>query len=191
MRLYINRLNSCDSIVDKMIGSNFNIGCRDFFTIRMLKNNGINKCSMVGCPAWYDLNSVNKLNVNKKIGEVKKICISDPWRYSSYYQVVELVELLRNRFSKSKIYLIYHRGNTLNECGTECFNEIQILEEKLKRYNVESVNISGSAEKLDIYDDCIDRLIKTDYFEIEKAFFILNKYYRMMEKHICSLKNRL
>ncbi|MDE6252010.1 MAG: polysaccharide pyruvyl transferase family protein [Lachnospiraceae bacterium] len=239
--------------VDKMIGSNFNIGCRDFFTIRMLKNNGINKCSMVGCPAWYDLNSVNKLNVNKKIGEVKKICISDPWRYSSYYQVVELVELLRNRFSKSKIYLIYHRGNTLNECGTECFNEIQILEEKLKRYNVESVNISGSAEKLDIYDDCdlhigwrvhahiynmsirnisilieedargggfneivgmqsikayknnlndknsylnkaiddcIDRLIKTDYFEIEKAFFILNKYYGMMEKHICSLKNR-
>lgn len=242
------------NFISKMGESNYKIGCRDFFTVRMLKNNGIYNCSMVGCPAWYDLKSIDKLNVNKKIEEVEKICISDPYRYSSYYQVIELVDLLGKRFPKAKICFVYHRGNTPDVCGEEQYKEILKLEEKLKEKNVESVDISHSAEKLEIYDNCdlhigwrvhahiynmsirnltilieedargggfneivgmqsikayennlkdknqyviraiddgIDRLIQTDYFEIEKGFFIMKKYFKKMENHIECLKQNL
>ena len=240
--------------VTKMSESNAKISCRDFFTLRMLKNNGIDNCSMTGCPAWYDLKRIDKLTVNKKIEEVKKICISDPWRYSSYYQVIELLKLLRRRFSKAKLCFIYHRGNTQEVCGTEQFNEILKLEDRLKENNVESFDISGSEEGFHIYDDCdlhigwrvhahiynmsirnlsilieedargggfneilgmqsikayennlkdknqylvraiddgIDRLIHTNYFEIEKGFYIMKEYFKKMEDHIESLKQIL
>jgi len=236
--------------VNKIQESGFPIACRDFFTIRMLKNNNVDNCNMVGCPAWYNIEKVGQLEVNKKIEEIKKICISDPWRYSSYYQVIELIELLKRRFTKAKIYFVYH--HILNECEIEKFQEVQILEQKLKNYDIQSVNISGSAEKLCIYDDCdlhigwrvhahiynmsmrnlsilieedargggyneivgmqsikaygndlsdknlylnkaiddaIDRIIQTDYFEIEKAFYIISKYFNRMRNHILSLQS--
>ena len=122
----------------------------------------------------------------------------------------------------------------------------------MKNYDIQSVNISGSAEKLCIYDDCdlhigwrvhahiynmsmrnlsilieedargggyneivgmqsikaygndlsdknlylnkaiddaIDRIIQTDYFEIEKAFYIISKYFNRMRNHILSLQS--
>lgn len=236
--------------IAKIQESKFQIGCRDFFTIRMLKNHNIDNCNMVGCPAWYNIEKVGQLTVNKKFEEVKKICISDPWRYSSYYQVIELIELLKRRFTKAKIYFVYH--HILNQCEIEKFQEVQILEQKLKNYDIQSINISGSAEKLCIYDDCdlhigwrvhahiynmsirnisilieedsrgggyneivgmqsikayendlsdknlylnraiddgIDRMIQTDYFEIEKAFYIMSKYFDRMKKHILKLES--
>ncbi len=38
-------------------------------------------------------------------------------------------------------------------------------------------------------DDGIDRMIQTDYFEIEKAFYIMSKYFDRMKKHILKLKS--
>lgn len=236
--------------VFKMQESNFPIGCRDFFTIRMLKNNGIENCDMVGCPAWYNIQKISQLKVNKRIEDVKKICISDPWRYSSYYQVLELIEFLKKRFSKTEIYFVYH--HVLDERDIKKIKAVQMLEERLRDYNVKSINISGSAEKLCIYDDCdfhigwrvhahiynmsirnisilieedargggyneivgmqsikayendlsdknlylnkaiddgIDRIVQTNYFEIEKAFYIMKKYFERMEKHLLNIKN--
>jgi hypothetical protein len=40
-------------------------------------------------------------------------------------------------------------------------------------------------------DDGIDRLIHTNYFEIEKGFYIMKEYFKKMEDHIESLKQIL
>lgn len=134
------------------------IGCRDWYTVRLLKNNGLKYPIMTGCPGWYNLNEINKTDY-KKIdyfsSEIKKICISDPSYIYNFKSALELVNYIKKRYPSSKLYFIFHRGYHVNIELAKCWNiPSDYLHQKLLELGVSCFNISDSFDKLIIYDDC-------------------------------------
>lgn len=85
------------------------LGCRDYYSVKVLSVNGFQNSIMTGCPAWYDLNKLSKrLSVNR---EVNKIMISDPADVSSYgKQSIEIVKIMRKLYPRATIEYVFHRG---------------------------------------------------------------------------------
>lgn len=42
------------------------LSCRDWYTVRVLRENGYSDCVMTGCPAWYCLDDLNARKENSK-----------------------------------------------------------------------------------------------------------------------------
>lgn len=123
-------------------------GCRDFLSAHVLRNNGFNNVLMTGCPAWYDLENIDKLTYEGPgIRNLKKICISDCGRLDNLAQMVDVINFGAEFFGSEKdVYFVAHKS--INE-------EIKPdLLNMLKERNIEFVDISGSCEGLKIYDDC-------------------------------------
>lgn len=125
------------------------LGCRDWYTLRFLKNQGINNVMMTGCPAWYDLDCVEDLHVNK--GNIEKddmnICISDAAFKFNKILMKPLIVFLREKYPTASMQLVFHRGIT----GEDMY---LIEPEFLKQYRLTYRDISGSAEGFAVYDDC-------------------------------------
>lgn len=122
------------------------LSCRDYYSVKTLNINGYDNSIMTGCPAWYNLEYIDKLDV-KEIKHVKKICISDPAQSENIYHAYDLAKYMKERFKDAKIYFVFHRI----EKEKNKYNE---LIEALKKLEVEICDITGSAEGFKIYDDC-------------------------------------
>jgi len=128
------------------------LGCRDWYTMRALKNNGFKNCIMTGCPAWYDLNKINDLKLNTKYlswkpGEKITIGISDPalpWNKKYFYRLIRLV---LEHYHNANIKLFFHRG--IDEKTKQQINNITE-----KHTNISYVDISGSFEGFHEYNTC-------------------------------------
>lgn len=124
------------------------LGCRDWYTVRFLKNAGFYNCMMTGCPAWYDLENIEKLcggHIKKEI--CQNICISDASFKCNVSIMKWLIIYLRRRYPDSRIQLVFHRGIT---------QEKKLLVEKsfLEQYHLDYKDISGSAEGFSVYNKC-------------------------------------
>lgn len=80
------------------------LGCRDWYTVRALKNIGFHNMVMTGCPAWYDLCKVENLCIKKfKREAVKTICISDV-AFKCHKLIMKiLIIYIRQRFPDANI----------------------------------------------------------------------------------------
>lgn len=124
------------------------LGCRDFQSMHVLRNNGYQKVLMAGCPAWYDLNYVHMTSyMGKGIEKSQKICISDCGNSDNLPQLIEVMDFVRNFFGKDKeIWLVVHRG--IDE---------EIRDEMLTAMNRNQIllrEITGSLDGFKVYDDC-------------------------------------
>lgn len=124
-------------------------GCRDWYTMRFLKNQGFNHTVMTGCPAWYDLNYIEHLKINhiwKSENTSPFICISDP-AYELNIPVMKfLVMHLRKKYPDATIQMVFHRGLEKREA--------LLQQDFLEKYNVTYVDISGSSEGFNKYNAC-------------------------------------
>lgn len=123
------------------------LGCRDYFSVDILRNNGLDHGIMTGCPAWYDLDYVNQVNyTGKKLNQAKKICVSDCGNANNFFYALNILTFLRKFFAKQEIYYVFHRGNSQELADdTKTFfekNQIQIVE------------IAHSDQGFHVYDDC-------------------------------------
>ena len=119
------------------------IGCRDFLTIDVLKNNNIKNVIMSGCPAWYNLKTVNKTVLRNGIKfPYRKICISDPAKQENFTQSFLLAKMLRKQYKDAKVLYICHSKNNHQWA------------KNLENIGVEYVDISGGIHGLNIYDNC-------------------------------------
>ena len=124
-------------------------GCRDWYTVRFLKNQGFNHTVMTGCPAWYDLDCMDHLKVNKIWKPEDKsplICISDPAYELNLPIMKSLIVHLRENYSNAKIQMVFHRGLEKRE--------LLLQQDFLKKYNVTYADISGSSEGFNRYNTC-------------------------------------
>lgn len=130
--------------------------CRDFQSVRVLKNNGFKKVTLTGCPAWYDLNFIDKNDVKETMNfPYKKICISEPGYQINMEQSVKLTRHLVERYPMADIYYVFHKGIYLNE---DIFRErahiINQVMKELKQMGVKIIGIPYSVDGFHLYDDC-------------------------------------
>lgn len=122
------------------------LGCRDYFSVDVLRNNGIDTGYMTGCPAWYDLNLVDIVKYDgPKLNEVKHICVSDCANEGYYPVVLSLLCFLKKFFTGSKITYVCHRDDTLDRVGAR---------KEIESMGIEILNISESGAGFSVYDNC-------------------------------------
>lgn len=122
------------------------LSCRDIYTYRFLHHQGY-KALMTGCPAWYDLDCINNVDISKFRADLfRKICVSEPANDSNLPLLIGLLKHLREKYPSSEIVLVNHR-EVKQELKTE-------LDELLKRDSIGFVNIAGSVDGFSIYDNC-------------------------------------
>lgn len=135
---------------ERCANDGFGIGCRDFFTYKTLKKEGIQNIEFTGCPAWYNLNSVNNLTLYENSDGIKRIIISDPASTSYYQQALELVQSIRQMYSDAQVTFVFHRGINFKRHSRSFsfYNKLQKIQ------GIHIVDISGGTDGFSIYDNC-------------------------------------
>lgn len=127
------------------------ISCRDWYTISMLKEQGIANAVMTGCPAWYNVKIIEKLTFQDKgifRKSVPSIIISDAAYANNVKYMKELLEVIRGGvFPAANIKILLHRGITKQ-------NEWLLHESNRMRFQYVIEDISGSKEGFKQYDEC-------------------------------------
>jgi hypothetical protein len=137
----------------KMLNSFDTISCRDYLTTKILENEGVTKTLMSGCPAWYDLNYINKpFNSQNKINRI----VFTPAQKEIYHKLtISIMEMLTKIFAKEKLYCSFHRGlyqdKYTNNNETKRLDIIKRAGEKL---GYEIVNAAYDLSKIKFYEDC-------------------------------------
>lgn len=121
------------------------LSCRDWYSVRVLQENGYSDCVMTGCPAWYCLDSFR--DKSPRGGNEGAICISDPGEEKNLCLVVPLVEAVQKVFPDSPIMYVMHRNR--NHVAESCR-----VVDKLESMGIKSICIAGSADGFEIYDNC-------------------------------------
>ena len=132
------------------------LSCRDWYSVRVLNENGLNHGLMTGCPAWYNLDFVKQDQLTKGNNlTIKKICVSDPARLANVDQSIELVKFLKDFYPEAEITFVFHRGIKQDEfTNVEEANCYEHLKDSLVKMNIDIKDISYSKEGFDVYDDC-------------------------------------
>lgn len=135
-------------LLNRITKDSNNLSCRDYYTSKSLHANGFNRTIMTGCPAWYNLDFVDKLELRKSIDKTfKKICISDPATRENFDQAYEVALYLQKKYPNSEINFIFHRIDPNNNIYEE-------LWKRIKKAGINCYNITGSVDGFKIYDDC-------------------------------------
>ena len=129
------------------------LGCRDYTTVEVLKNNGYQNIIMTGCPVWYD-NLEGKMRKEKGI---TKVIISDmgitknsKLNKQKYKQVVNVIQLVKKKFKDLEIYFTFNHG--INTKYSAEFNKK--VAEFLKKEKIKYYELVGSRDLFSVYDDC-------------------------------------
>lgn len=127
--------------------------CRDNITKNILERSGIRNVLMTGCPVWYDLEYMNKPFA--KTEKVKKIVFTTGANVRLFFQTLDLLKEIRNKFQKAEIYLSFHRG-ILPDRQTSIRSSLVyvILSLVSKRYNVKVVDVSYDLSRINFYESC-------------------------------------
>lgn len=132
------------------------LGCRDWFSVTALRNSGITGGYMTGCPAWYNLEFVNRIKVMRDLSQgIKKICVSDPAQLENADLAFQVVKYLRGNLPNSQIKFLFHRGDKADKfTHSSVGNKLQELRTKLEKMEVVCKNIAYAADGFKDYDDC-------------------------------------
>lgn len=142
------------TLLDRVSRDSSLFGCRDYYAVRVLNNNGYKNSIMTGCPAWYDLEKIHS-RIQGKV-DIKEIGISDPADIKHFgKQSIDLCKYLISRFPKAHFHYFFHRGTKQDEyTDKRTIERIQALSEVLKEMKIEIHDIAYSAEGFKIYNEC-------------------------------------
>lgn len=135
---------------------NQSISCRDWYTVRVMRNNGVSNPIMTGCPAWYDIDFIEMSHYRDNINfPFKKIAISDPAKRTNISYIVPLINFIRSKFPNAEINYVFHRGISSDQLTGKRVGLLNTeLANKLRDMGVKVHDISYSSEGLTIYDKC-------------------------------------
>jgi polysaccharide pyruvyl transferase WcaK-like protein len=124
------------------------ISVRDILSKQILEDQGIRHTSMVGCPAWYDLDHINKDMILPD--DPANIVLSTPQNEINFPQFISLAKTIREKFPHAKITATFNRGiakddhtsSHENKYMTKFFHQIQQM-------NIEVEDLSYGIEKME------------------------------------------
>lgn len=152
------------ALLQKASDSGLPLSVRDFHTLSSLGFNKVKGALMTGCPAYYDLDHVGK-SVHS-IPQVKKVAFSlgvSFLRSSLMGQSMrELILGLKQYFSDVEFDVVFHHSidkknlqKSYGKRGKQYQSQLE-LDLWLKQNGINTVDISGSAEKLVEYYSTVD-----------------------------------
>lgn len=135
---------------------------RDYHTLNTLQSHGFENFVMTGCPATYELNSVNlKLDSDKPIKKIGfSLGVSFLMSHAMEKQMKNLILGVRDAFSDSELCVAFHHGTSKEFLKTHNATNNHLLGHQkfihwLTEHNIGYQDISGSAEGLiGFYDSC-------------------------------------
>lgn len=128
-------------------------GCRDFYTTRMLKNNGIDNALMTGCPAWYDIEYIDKNFELEK--DIETIVFSTPASGAYTEQCIESMKVVKEKYPKAKLICAFHRGIEKDRfTSDEEANRMIYMKEEAEKLGYEIEDLSYDLSRMKIYDKC-------------------------------------
>lgn len=132
------------------------LGCRDWYSVNILRNNGIWSGKMTGCPAWYDLEYISQEDFrNAGPRKMKKICISDPAYAGSLKWMTDLAAYVRQLFPSAEVRAVFHRGLKADAyTEKQTAQLVQQAAEECRKMGVECLDISYGCGGFSVYDDC-------------------------------------
>jgi len=135
---------SSTALLKRIANSGFTGSCRDYHTLNALAHQGVTNLFMTGCPAWYDLDTLNQPAKKSFAGEpVNKVAFSlgvRMYRNASFRNnTLLLLEQLRDRFGERLECVFHHPLETHDNARMVDF---------LKRRDIPHMDISGSVEKM-------------------------------------------
>lgn len=149
------------SLLQRMQKDGVALPCRDWYSVRALRNNGFQNVVMTGCPAWYNIECLNNYNTEesekREERKVETIAISDPAFPCNFGLVPVVLEELNKRYPQSKKYFIFHRGFGVDKDTPDKLGVLQqnLCDKIANDYpNVEIIDASRGIGKLSIYDNC-------------------------------------
>ena len=128
--VFLNKISSCG----------FGIGCRDLYTYKVLRRAGITNVMVTGCPAWFDLDYIDSINLNGRDDSVHMIGVSDPALPQNDHLAHLLLLYLKDKYPEAQIKFIMHRDGRSN-------NIIGNIKD------IEVIDISGKADGFSVYDN--------------------------------------
>lgn len=140
--------NFSKSFWDEVEKQGFGLSCRDIYTYQILKNNGYNNILMTGWPAWYNISFVEREKIINENWSLKNIFISNPAKLKNYSLLYELIKYLRYNFLNSNITLVFHRDKDAIKGSNK-----YLLNKILEQNDVNTIDISGSADGFKVYDN--------------------------------------
>lgn len=132
------------------------LGCRDWYSVNILRNSGIVNGLMTGCPAWYNLDYVNQTTFSRDLSKgIKKICISDPAKPFNSGLAIKLVSYLKRVLPDVEYRFVFHRGFEEDKFTTkENAEAALLLKNTIESLGCQCENIAFGSEGMKAYDDC-------------------------------------
>ena len=128
-------------------------GARDYHTARMIKNNGFNNALMTGCPAWYDVDYMDKDFDTEK--EIKKVVFSTPAGAHYAEQTVKMMEVIKEKYPKAELICSFHRGIEKDQYTDEnAANVLLFMKNAAENLGYKIADLSYDLSKMSIYDEC-------------------------------------
>lgn len=132
------------------------LGCRDWYSVSVLRNNGIYSGKMTGCPAWYYPEYLNQDGFSHTDpGKIRKICLSEPANTKYLGQLADIAAYMKKLFPKAEMKAVFHRGIQA-DAYTDSADSRQLVQtaEFLQNMGIACTDISYGQEGFSIYDDC-------------------------------------
>ncbi|MDA3862372.1 MAG: polysaccharide pyruvyl transferase family protein [Deltaproteobacteria bacterium] len=130
------------------------LGCRDYFSVEVLKRHGIENGLMTGCPVWYHLDSIGKKMSLPH--EIKKVVFTPAQKHILQKQSITVMETLAELFPEAKLYCSFHRGLKADDEFTPSKDEKnnRLLQQKALENGFEVVDTSFNLDRIKFYDNC-------------------------------------
>jgi len=129
------------------------LGTRDYLTEKVLQRHGVQNTLMTGCPAWYDVNYVQK--PYELDSTVKSVAFSTPAAYRYQEQSLLVMDLIKKHYPDAKLYCTFHRGidsdRYTKKSRSNFFNH---MADYAKRLGFECIDLAYDAANMGIYDRC-------------------------------------
>jgi hypothetical protein len=137
-----------------MAGRTASLGCRDRLTERVLRRQGFRGVSMVGCPVWYDLDSIGKAPELPRA--VARVVFTPAQRHELHDQSIEVARRIAEALPAAEKIACFHRG--LDESGpwvseADAANNRSLACE-LDALGFDVADVTGDTSKIRFYDEC-------------------------------------
>lgn len=145
--------NSSYLMIDRIHNSIPLTSTRDYYTEWILNKHGFNNTLMTGCPAWYEVDYINKQF--GPVNDIRKVVVTTAQNNVFHKQNMKLLKRVHEMFPKAKKYCVFHRG-ILSDHETSIDEEYDLMKvkESAEYYNYEVVDASYDVEKIEFYKEC-------------------------------------
>ena len=150
-------------LLTKINKSGFSSSVRDYQTLNFLRLNGFDNFMMTGCPAYYDLNYINKKKYNRSINKVAfSLGVNFIKSVLFEKQAKKLILLCKEKFIDKDFEVVFHHSLNKEKYFSSHSSNLNHNKKSnefanwLKSNKIKFSDISGSAENLISFYNKVD-----------------------------------